>query len=59
MKTAGFIYALYIEGQFIEHFKTADDAKNFCKSGNVVGDQKVVVRPIVYFRHKEPSKKDV
>ncbi len=56
MKASGFIYALYIEGQFIEHFKTSDDAKNFCKESVISGDQKVVVKPVVYFSCKRSEK---
>lgn len=52
MKQKGFIYGLYIEGMFIEHFATPEDAKSFTKDSQVSGDQKVVIRPVVYFTHK-------
>jgi len=56
MKQKGFIYAVYIEGQFIEHFATPQDAKNFLEDNKVMGDQKTVIRPIVYFTHKRSGK---
>ena len=57
MKTAGFIYALYVEGSFVEHFKTIEDAKNFVAVGKVSGDQKVFIKPVVFFKCSKSEQK--
>jgi hypothetical protein len=57
MKQAGFVYALYVEGSFVEHFKTINDAKNFVEIGKISGDLKVFIKPVVYFSCKKTEGK--
>ena len=56
MKQKGFIYALYINNTFIEHFDSVDSAKQCAKEATLNGDNPVFVRPIVYFSSKPVSK---
>lgn len=53
LRCEGWIVALYIENQFIEHFDTAADAKRFAEK--YYKSQKYFIRPVCYLSYKKDS----
>lgn len=51
LKLSGWIYALYVEKEFIEYFEEAEDARKLAKK--YYKNLSVFVKPISFFKYEE------